>query len=195
MATILQAGIAGVGTGILHPKHKNRFRVTFAGLGGGADSQPISMQVITFERPKLTFAKIELHRYNSVAYVAGKHSWEPTTLVIQDDQTSTATAAITEQLQMQQNLVGVGSTGWLATAPEGSNYKFATYVDQLDGNDQVLERWTLEGSWFENVSWGDLDYSTGDPVEITISLSFDHARQTIMGYSGGEGLAIGGIGA
>lgn len=195
MATILQTGIPGVGTGILHPRHKNRFRVTFANLGGGTDSQPLSMQVTTFERPKLTFNKVELHRYNSVAYVAGKHSWDPVQMVIQDDQAGTASTVITEQLQRQQNLVGASGAAWLATAPEGAAYKFVSYVDMLDGNDQVLERWTLEGSWFENVGWGDLDYSTGDPVEITVSLCFDHARQTVFGYSGGEGLAIGGAGA
>ena len=34
MATINQFGIPGVGSGILQPKLKNRWRVTFVGMGG-----------------------------------------------------------------------------------------------------------------------------------------------------------------
>ena len=47
MATINDIGIPGIGTGILHPKLKNRWRITFANMGAGADSQPLSMQAIT----------------------------------------------------------------------------------------------------------------------------------------------------
>ena len=59
MATLSQAGIAGVGNGILHPKHKNRWRVLFTGLGGnlGASAgvpNDLSMQVITVTRPRVS---------------------------------------------------------------------------------------------------------------------------------------------
>lgn len=193
MSTIYDFGIPGVGSGILHPKHKNRWRLTFANLGGGVDSQPISMNVIQTSRPKLSFKKIELHRYNSVAYVAGKHAWEPISCTIQDDVTGTATTVVQAQLQKQQWLVGAEGQ-WLAAAGEGSIYKYNANLDMLDGNDRVIERWTIEGCWFENVDYGDLDYSTGDPVEIKLTMSYDHARQTIGGYDQGPGLATGGAG-
>lgn len=193
MSTISDMGIPGVGSGILHPKHKNRWRVTFANMGGGTDSQPVSMQAVTVSRPKLTFEKVPLHRYNSVAYVAGKHSWDPMTLTLQDDVTGTAGAVIQAQLQKQQWLIGAEGQ-WLAAAGEGSLYKFVTYLDMLDGNDQVIEKWTIEGCWIENADWTDLDYSSSDPVTISLSLSFDHARQNIGGYNQGQGIATGGAG-
>lgn len=193
MSTINDIGIPGVGSGILHPKHKNRWRVTFANMGGGTDSQPVSMQAITITRPKITKEKITLHRYNSVAYVAGKHSWEPSTLVLQDDVLGTATTVVQAQLQKQQWLIGAEGQ-WLAAAGEGSLYKFVTYLDMLDGNDQVTEKWTMEGCWLENVDYGELDYSSGEPVQITLQVSYDHARQNIGGYSQGPGIATGGAG-
>lgn len=193
MSTISDMGIPGVGSGILHPKHKNRWRVTFANMGGGTDSQPVSMQAVTVSRPKLTFEKVPLHRYNSVAYVAGKHSWDPMTLTLQDDVTGTAGAVIQAQLQKQQWLIGAEGQ-WLAAAGEGSLYKFVTYLDMLDGNDQVIEKWTIEGCWIENADWTDLDYSSSDPVTISLSLSYDHARQNIGGYNQGQGIATGGAG-
>ena len=64
----------------------------------------------------------------------------------------------------------------------------------LDGNKTVIERWTLEGCWLESVEWGDLDYSTGEQVKISMTISIDHARQSIGGYDQGPGVATGGAG-
>ena len=157
MSTINDIGIPGVGTGIYHPKQKNRWRVTFANMGGGADSQPVSMQAVTVNRPTLNFEEVPLHRYNSVAYVAAKHSWEEMKLTLEDDVTGTASAVIQAQLQKQQWLIGAEGQ-WLAAAGEGSLYKFVTYLDQLDGNDQVIEKWTVEGCWLKSVNYGEMDY-------------------------------------
>ena len=194
MATINDIGIPGVGSGILHPKLKNKWRVTFANLGGGADSQPLSMQAVTITRPTLNFEEVQLDRYNSRAWVAGKHTFEPVTLTVEDDITGTASQVIQEQLQAQQWLIGAEGQ-FLASAGEGSIYKFVTYLDLLDGNDQVVEKWTLEGCFLQNVDYTDLDFSASEAVQITMTVRYDHARQDIGGYSQGEGVATGGAGA
>lgn len=195
MSTIQDFGIPGVGSGILEPMRKNLWRVTFANLGGGTDSQPLSMQAVTFTRPKLNFEKITLHRYNSLSHVAGKHNFDPVTLVVESDVKGTAASVIQAQLQKQQWLIGAEGQ-WLARAGEGSLYKFVTYLEMLDGNKTVIERWTLEGCWLENVDFGgELDYSTADQVKITMTISIDHARQSIGGYDQGPGVATGGAGS
>lgn len=193
MATINDIGIPGVGTGILQPKRKNLWRVTFANLGGGISTQPLSMQAISIERPKLEFAEIPLHRYNSVAWVGGKHTWTEITLLVQDDVSGTASQVIQAQLQKQQWLIGAEGQ-WLATAGEGSLYKFVTYLDMLDGNQQVIENWTIEGCWLKNANWDTVEYASSDPVQITLTLRYDHARQQIGGYTQGQGVATGGPG-
>lgn len=193
MSTIADLGIPGIGTGILQPKQKNKWRVTFQNLGAGADSQPVSMQAVSAARPTVKFEKVPLHRYNSISYIAGKHSWDPIDIVIEDDVTGAASAVLQQQLQTQQWLIG--SEGqWLAAAGEGSAYKFATKIDMMDGNDQVIETWTMEGCWLENVKYDELDYSSSDAVKVTISMSFDHARQLLGGYLRGPGVATGGMG-
>ena len=193
MATINDIGIPGVGTGILHPRQKNRWRITFANLGGGVDSQPLSMQAVTVTRPVLAFEEIQLDRYNSRAWIAGKYTFEPITLSFEDDVTGTASKVIQEQLQKQQWLIGAEGQ-WLAAAGEASIYKFVTYLDMLDGNDQTTERWTVEGCWFQQVDYTDLDMAASDAVLITTTLRYDHARQNIGGYNQGEGVATGGAG-
>lgn len=193
MSTINDFGIPGVGSGILHPKHKDRWRVTFAGLGGGADSQPISMQAISITRPKLTFEEIELHRYNSRAWVAGKHNWNALTLVLEDDVTSSASTVLQTQLQKQKWLIGAEGQ-WLAAAGEGSLYKFVTYLDMLDGNDVVIEKWTVEGCFLQDVDYGEVNYTANEAVQITVTVRYDHARQYLGGYDQGLGIATGGAG-
>jgi len=194
MATINDIGIPGVGTGILQPKQKNRWRITFANLGGGVDSQPLSLQAITVTRPVTSFDEIQLDRYVSRAYIAGKYTFEPITLTFEDDVTGTASQIIQEQLQSQQWLIGAEGQ-FLAASGEGSNYKFITYLDMLDGAEQVIERWTVEGCWLQQVDYTDLDYASGEVVIITTTIRYDHARQNIGGYDQGEGIALGGAGA
>jgi hypothetical protein len=191
MATLSQAGIPGVGNGILMPKLKNRWRVTFVGIGAsaGGNSADLSMQAVTVTRPNLTFEQIKLDRYNSSAYIAGKHEWEPCNLVVQDDITGKASGIIRNQLEAQQKLIGADGP-WMATAATASAYKFGMKLEQLDGNETVVEQWLLEGCFIAGSDFGDLDYSTAEAVTITMQVRFDHARQVLEQL--GLGTAIGG---
>lgn len=193
MATINDIGIPGVGSGILQPKLNNRWRVTFSNMGGGVDSQPLSMQAVTVTRPVLNFEEVQLDRYNSRAWVAGKHNFEPMTLTVEDDVTGSGSQVIQDQIQGQQWLIGAEGQ-WLAARGEGSLYKFVTTLDMLDGNETVIEQWFMEGCWIQNSDWTELDYSGNDPVKITMTIRYDHARQLIGGYDQGQGVATGGPG-
>lgn len=193
MATINDIGIPGVGTGILQPKQKDKWRVTFANMGGGADSQPLSLQAVTVTRPSITFDEVQLDRYVSRAFVAGKYTYEPMTISFEDDVTGQASQVLQDQLQTQQFLIGAEGA-FLATAGEGSLYKFVTYLDMLDGAEQLIERWTVEGCFIQAIDYTDLDYSTADQVLITTTIRYDHARQNLGGYDQGQGVALGGAG-
>lgn len=193
MATINDIGIAGVGNGILQPKLKHKWRVTFSNMGGGVDAQALSLQAVTVTRPVLSFDEVELNRYNSRAWVAGKHQFEPMTVTFEDDVTGQATRVVQDQIQSQQWLIGAEGQ-FLASRGEGSIYKFVTTIDMLDGNDVVIEEWIVEGCWIQNVDYTDLDYSASDAVQVTLTLRYDHARQLIGGYDQGQGVGTGGPG-
>jgi hypothetical protein len=193
MATINDIGIPGVGTGILQPKQKNKWRVTFANLGGGADAQPLSLQAVTVTRPSITFDEVQLDRYVSRAFIAGKYTYEPMQITFEDDVTGQASQVLQDQLQTQQFLIGQEGA-FLATSGEGSLYKFVTYLDMLDGNDQQIERWTIEGCFIASIDYTDLDYADAEKVLINTTIRYDHARQNLGGYDQGQGVALGGAG-
>lgn len=194
MATLSNFGIPGAGAGILHPKLKNKFLLTFLNIGQlvpGSNSRNLSMQVVTTTLPNLTFEEVVLHRYNSTSYVGGKHSWEPISTTIEDDITGLATKVIEAQLETQQRIIGADLDGrWLNTAATGSDYKFGARIDQLDGDEGIVSTWILEGCQLMNVDFGDRDYAASEAATITFSLRFDHARKTNSGE--GYGTATGG---
>lgn len=193
MATISDFGVPGVGSGgLLHPKHQDRWRVIFNKIGGeGVDSKNLSFQAVKVNRPTLTFQEMELHRYNTRAWIAGKHEWNDCELTIEDDITGSASKIIQAQLQRQKWLIGVDGP-WLSAAPEGSVYKFASQIEMLDGAETVLERWYLEGCWIKVANYGDLDYSANEKVTIALTMRYDHARQELYNYASGQGIATGG---
>lgn len=193
MSTVNDIGIPEVGSGILQPKLQHKWRATFANLGGGVDSQPLSMQVISFTRPSYSFDEVELHRYNSRDWIAGKHNYEPITITLEDDISGTASKVVQDQSQKQQWLTGAEGS-WLCSAGEGSLYKFVTYLDGMDGCEQVVEKWTLEGCWLQNLDFGTFDYGVSEAVTITLTMRFTNARLVLGGYDRGEGVATGGAG-
>ena len=198
MSTINNIGIPGVReVGIMQPRLKHKWRVVFTGMGGEVDSRNVSAQAVTIERPKLSYDEVELHRYNSRAWIAGKHNFEPISVTIEDDISGTAAEIISKQQDLQQFLIGAEGQ-YLQSAPEGKLYKFITTLQSLDGSNKVVESWVCEGCWLQNTDWGDMDYATSEAVQITLTIRFDHARQIIHGYKGQagreEGQALGGVG-
>lgn len=194
MATLSQIGVPGTGFGLLHPKQKFKWRVTFVGMAklvAAVDTRNITRQATNITRPNLTYTSIPIHRYNTVAYVAGKHEWNPINLTLEDDITGLAAYAVQGQLETQQRLTGVDLPGaYLNSAATGSDYKFGTIIEQLDGNEGVVETWRIEGCFIESVDYGDLDYSASDAATISLTIRYDHASQELSGQ--GYGTAISG---
>ena len=149
---------------------KNRYRVTFVNMCVGVYSQPLSMRLVTASRPVLTFDGDD---YNSDAWITGKYSWKPVSITIEVDATSSTasefvTAIIHQQLQTQQ-------------------HRFVTYLDILDDNEEITERWTLGGCWIQNVDYTNLDYSSGNLLQITLQIRFEQqAYQTAYQVPLGE---------
>jgi len=184
MAILSDVGNDSSNLGIYQPKLKNRWLLTFIGIGNSnIDGDWMTVQAITAERPKLSFEKIPLDRYNSRVYIAGKYTFEPINLVFEDDTGGLVANAIKNQLERQQNIIAQTPSALLPASPAGELYKFALRMDMLDGNDVVFESWSVEGCWLENVDWTDLDYAASETVKINLTVSYDHARQRLTGIT------------
>lgn len=188
MALITDLGVDG--NGILQPLLRNRWRVNFLGLAG--DPDPLRVQAITCDRPKIEFAEVKLDRYNSTAYVAGKHSFQPMNIVFEADTGGTVHTTVQNQVNLQQSITGNFSAPRLPAAIGGAVYKFAIRQEMLDGDQLVLEAWIIEGCYFANVDYESLDYTANESVKCNCTIRYDQARQLISGVvvkaTGGAGV-------
>ena len=173
MADLTQFGVPTTGTNsMVMPKLQYRFRVNLYDFGrNNGSTTDITQNVISVTRPSLTHDEITLDAYNSRAYLAGKHTWEPITLTLRDDINGAVTKHVASQLQKQLN------QGLQSAPTAGRDYKFGMVIEQLDGSQPglVLESWSLNGCFIQNVNYGENNYATSDVMQITLQIRYDAA--------------------
>lgn len=174
--------------GLLMPKLKYRFRVLFENFGISTPKTELTKQVMTFDRPNVTFEDIDIHLYNSRMRLAGKHTWEDVTVEMRDDASGNIARLVGEQLQRQMDFMEQSS------AASGIDYKFLTRCEMLDGGNganepQVLETWELYGCYITSANYNNLDYAASDVQTVSMTIRFDNALQTPLGD--GVGTSVG----
>lgn len=164
--------------GLLMPKLKYRFRVTFQGFGSANSASPtteLTKQVMDFTRPQISFEPIDIPIYNSTIKLAGKYSWGDITCNLRDDASGQITRLVGEQLQKQLDFAEQ------ASAASGIDYKFLTKFEVLDGGNGtevgVLETWEISGCYLSEVNYGDMNYGESAPATIAMTIRFDNAVQ------------------
>ena len=174
--------------GLLMPKLKYRFRVTFENFGISTPRTELTKQVISFTRPEVSFEEMLVPIYNSTLKLAGKHSWGDLTCELRDDAGGNVTKRVGEQLQKQLDFAEQSS------AAAGIDYKFVTRFEVLDGGNGtatpvVLETWEIYGCYVKGVNYNDFNYGSSEVATITMTVAFDNALQTSA--PGGVGTTIG----
>jgi hypothetical protein len=188
MANLAKFGIPldGNKLGILQPKQKYRFRVVWQNFGENNGLREMTANVVTCTRPKITYPEVELHSYNSVAWIQGKHTFDPIEITLRDDITNAVISSVGAQVQKQMNHFEQTS------AVAGINYKFSMEIHSMDGtNNEQLESWVLDGCWIQAAAYGDGDYASGDPNIVTLTIRYDNATN-VAGPNTNNGTTIGG---
>jgi len=174
--------------GLLMPKLKFRFRVTFENFGVSQPTTELTKQVMDFKRPALSFDPIEIPIYNSRIYLAGKPTWETVTCQLRDDASGEVAKRVGEQLQKQFDFMEQ------ASASSGIDYKFVTRFEVLDGGNgastpTTLETWELYGCFLTNTDYQNAEYGSNDPMTISLTIRYDNAIQTPVGTGLGATVA------
>jgi len=180
MTTPLATDQSGSSQGLLMPKLKYRFRAIFENFGISTPRTEMTKQIMDFTRPSVNFDPIDIDIYNSRVRLAGKHTWEDINVNLRDDASGAVTKLVGEQLQRQLDFMEQSS------ASSGSDYKFTTRLEVLDGGNganepNVLETWEIYGCYLANVNYGDMNYSSSEPATIALTLRYDNAVQTPIG--------------
>lgn len=174
--------------GLLMPKLAYRFRVMLENFGVSTPTTELTKQVIDVTRPNVSFNPIDVHVYNSMIRLAGKHEWQDLTLSVRDDATGQVQKLVGEQLQKQFDFYEQ------ASAAAGQDYKFTTRIEILDGGNgafqpTVLETWELYGCYVASADYGSMAYDQNEVLKIALTLRYDNAIQSPVGT--GVGTAVG----
>ena len=184
----LDSSASSSNQGLLMPKLQYRFRVSLENFGVSTPTTELTKQVVDVTRPNVSFEDIQVDVYNSRVYLAGKHTWEPVTLNLREDVSNNVQKLVGEQLQKQFDFFEQSS------AASGSDYKFVTRIEILDGGNgintaNVLETFELYGCYLQSANYNTLAYATNGPVTVALAIRYDNAIQTPQGT--GVGTAVG----
>tara|TARA_X000001382_G_scaffold109942_1_gene86302 strand:+ start:9188 stop:9676 length:489 start_codon:yes stop_codon:yes gene_type:complete len=142
------------------PKLKNRYVMNLNGLP--------AYLVKTMARPSITFEEVELHHINVKRYVHGKATWEPIEITLYDPVVPSAAQGVMEWIRLHHESV-TGRDGY------SDFYKKDIDFQVLGPVGDVVEEWKLKGAFIQAANFNDLDYSSSDPVDISLTLRYDYA--------------------
>ena len=142
------------------PKTKNRYVMTIAGIP--------AYVIKTANRPQITFEEIELNHMNVKRFVKGKGTWQTLQFTTYDPIVPSAAQSVMEWIRLSHESV-TGRDGY------ADFYKKDVTINVLGPVGDVVEEWTLKGAWVQDATFGDLDFASSDPVEITCTLRYDYA--------------------
>ena len=142
------------------PKLKNRFIMQIGGIN--------AYLIKTANRPQIQFDEVILEHMNVTRYVKGKGRWQPIEITLYDPVVPSASQQVMEWIRLSHESI-TGRDGY------ADFYKKDVSFQVLGPVGDVVEVWELKGTYFEYANFGDFDFSTSDPVEITLSLKYDYA--------------------
>jgi len=147
------------------PAVQNLWKVTFPNILG---IKIPSFAIKTAKRPGWSFEEYTIDYMGSKRYGAGKleyETWEFTSNEPID-------ISVTKGLIAWSSLIQEFNTNKRGYV---SLYKKPITVEILDGFENVINKWVLEGAWPVSVDGGSLDYTSGEPIEVSCTLRFDKA--------------------
>ena len=144
------------------PKTKNRFIFEFTGTGIP------SYMVKTGNRPSIQFDKITIDHINTKRQLKGKGEWQDITITLYDPIVPSGAQAVMEWVRLSHESL-TGRNGY------ASMYKKDIDLYMLGPVGDKIENWKIKGAFITNATFGDLDAASGDPTEISLTISYDFA--------------------
>ena len=142
------------------PKLKNRFILDIDGLP--------AYTIKASGRPQIQFETVELKHMNVSRHVAGRGTWQPIEMSLYDPIVPSAAQAVMEWVRLSHESV-TGRDGY------SDFYKKDCNIQLLGPVGDIVEEWTLKGTWITSANFGALSFDTNDPTDITVTLRYDYA--------------------
>jgi len=141
------------------PKLQNRFLMDIEGIP--------AYLIKKISRPNITFNEVVLDHINTKRKLKGKANWEPITCDLYDPVTPSGAQAVMEWVRLSHESV-TGRDGY------SDFYKKNINIRTLGPVGDIVEEWILKGAFCTNANFGDMDWTSDTPVNISITMAMDY---------------------
>jgi len=142
------------------PKMKNRFIMEIDGIQ--------SYLIKTANRPSIQFEVVTLDHINVKRKLKGKGEWQDIEITLFDPIVPSGAQQVMEWVRTSHESI-TGRDGY------ADFYKKDLDIYMLGPVGDKIENWKIKGAFISNAVFNDLDWSSNDPSEITLTLSYDYA--------------------
>ncbi len=142
------------------PKRQNRFLFQFTD-----DTLPAYI-ARSASRPSFSQESITIDYLNSRRYLAGKFEWNTMTLGLHDPIAPSAAQKVMEWARLAHETIS-GRDGYAAF------YKKNFSLISLDPVGAAVEKWEIRGAFLTDVTMGDYDMASSEPLPIDITVRMD----------------------
>ena len=142
------------------PKLANRFIMEIDGIP--------SFMIKTANRPKLESEVVELDHINLKRKIKGKSNWTDITITLYDPIVPSGAQAVMEWIRSGHESI-TGRDGY------ADFYKKNIDFYMLGPVGDKVEQWKIVGAFISSAEFGDVDWSSNDPVMISLTLTYDYA--------------------
>ena len=122
------------------------FHVRFISMGVNNEHANLTMNMKSFFPPKGNFEKQTVELVNGSLYYPGKWTWEETIFTVYNTYDNTNYKTLWNQLQRQRNIYEQ------TTGDTPNAYKFTTVVEHIDGHQETLSYWVMEGCFLSKAT-------------------------------------------
>ena len=142
------------------PKLQNRFIMYIDGIP--------AFLVKKISRPNIQFGEVTLAHINVKRKIKGKADWQNVTATLYDPVTPSGAQAVMEWVRLSHESV-TGRDGY------SDFYKKDIRFNALGPVGDVVEEWILKGAYASQANFGEMDWATDTPVEISLTIRMDYA--------------------
>jgi|TARA_R100000030_G_scaffold94371_1_gene81160 hypothetical protein len=142
------------------PKLKNRFIFYIDGIP--------AYLVKSADKPKYVAEEVVLDHINVKRKVKGKSDWSNISCTLYDPVTPSGAQAVMEWVRLHHESV-TGRDGY------SDFYKKDIRFNTLGPVGDVVEEWICKGAYVTNAEFGGGDWTSSDPMEITLTIAMDYA--------------------
>jgi hypothetical protein len=142
------------------PKLANRFIMEIDGIP--------SFMIKTANRPKLESEVVELDHINLKRKIKGKSNWTDITITLYDPIVPSGAQAVMEWIRTSHESI---------TGRDGYSDFYKKNIDfyMLGPVGDKVENWKIVGAFISSAEFGDVDWSSNDPVMISLTITYDYA--------------------